>query len=345
MFNTARLKLTAWYLLIVTLISVAFSLTIYRFLSIEIERFARAQKFRIERQLGGETLPPPQFRMREALPVDLPPDPELISESKNRIIVTLIIINGVIVLSTGVLGYFLAGRTLLPIKNMVDEQNRFISDSSHELRTPLTALKSSLEVHLRDKNLSIADAKKLFSENLEEVNRLQKLSDGLLELAQFQKPQFRVHMIASNLKTIVDQATKRINPLAREKSIIVSNKIKDTKLKADTSKITDLLVILLDNAIKYSSPKQEVVISSKTSNHQLLISVKDSGIGIDQKDIPHIFDRFYRADQSRSRNKTNGFGLGLSIAQSIATAHNGQLVVSSELGKGSIFTVRLPLDA
>src|SRR3989344_3853916 len=129
MFKSARLTLTAWYLAIIMVISIAFSLMIYRVLLIEVIRFERAQRVRIERRM--------QF-FNSPIPVSL----ELIEEIKQRLIFRLFMVNiGIMVISGG-LGYFLAGRTLKPIKEMVDEQNRFISDASHELRTPLTSLKS-----------------------------------------------------------------------------------------------------------------------------------------------------------------------------------------------------------
>jgi len=152
MFHSARLKLTAWYLLIIMIISAMFSLVIYKVLSNEIERFERVQRFRIERRLEtGLRRFPNQIRIT---------NPELIEETKQRILLMLIAINLGILIISGGLGYLLAGRTLKPIKEMVDEQNRFISDASHELRTPLTSLKTAMEVTLRDKNLSLLSAKK-----------------------------------------------------------------------------------------------------------------------------------------------------------------------------------------
>jgi signal transduction histidine kinase len=181
MFQSARLQLTAWYLLIIMCISMAFSAVIYTFLSKEVERFARMQRVRIERQRGPfEFLPQsdPQIRII---------DPDLVSETKNRILLTLAGINGIIFLLSGGLGYILAGRTLQPIQTMVEEQHRFIQDASHELRTPLTALKSTFEVSLRDKKSTIADFKNVIHGGISDVNALQALSDALLQLAQAEK--------------------------------------------------------------------------------------------------------------------------------------------------------------
>jgi len=131
MFKSARIKLTAWYLLIIMFISISFSFVIYRGLMSEVHRFSRMQRSR--------------FFV----------DEDLITEIQRRAIFGLGTINTIIFITSGALGYFLAGKTLSPIQEMVEEQNRFISDASHEFRTPLTALKSSFEVNLRDKNLSL----------------------------------------------------------------------------------------------------------------------------------------------------------------------------------------------
>ncbi|TAL64214.1 MAG: hypothetical protein EPN88_11370, partial [Bacteroidetes bacterium] len=167
MFHSARLKLTAWYLLFIMFISLFFTVVIYRVLTGELERFARIQRFRMERHLYTDEYVP--------LPSNLPPiiELELIEETKKRLMVVLAGINGGILILFGVLGYFLAGRTLRPIQEMVDEQNQFISDASHELRTPLTSLKSSMEVYLRDRHPTMREAKSLMNEGIDEVNKLQ----------------------------------------------------------------------------------------------------------------------------------------------------------------------------
>ena len=145
MFKSARLKLTAWYLLIIMLISILFSIAIYSEINADLGRLEHYQELRKQRDL--QFAPP------------LPPNPELdrnvVAEARDRITLILFLVNFGILVVSGGSAYFLAGRTLKPIKDMVDEQNRFITDSSHELRTPLTSLRSEIEVNLRDKNLSV----------------------------------------------------------------------------------------------------------------------------------------------------------------------------------------------
>lgn len=332
MFNNARLKLTAWYLVIIMVISFVFSFIIYQLVSNEINRFAMSQRIRIERRINNNNdnyfLPPPPTI-----------DDELIEETKNRLLLNLLIVNLGIISISGALSFFLAGKTLKPIAKMVEEQNRFISDSSHELRTPITALKSSLEVSLRDPKFTIQESKKLIKDNLEEVNHLQNLSDGLIKLIQSPTSNQKIIKTKNSLVEIIDRVLIRTRPLALKKNITIINRTKKLDFDCDQSSVVDLLVILIDNAIKYSPKNQKIILRSEIKNNHLYLSVKDHGIGIDDKDIPHIFDRFYRADQSRSKVDVGGYGLGLSIAKKIIDQHHGHITVRSIPNKGAIFTV------
>lgn len=343
MFNHARLKLTFWYLLIIMLISISFSFVIYRFLTTEIDRVVRMEKLRQK----GVYFPAKKFLIQFDEPVPhqgiiiTPPDPEVLEEAKQRILLMLVVINIGILGLSGVAGYLLAGLTLKPIKNMVDEQNRFITDASHELRTPLTSLKSEIEVNLRDKKLTLVQAKKLLESNLEEVNNLQYLSDNLMTLAQSHKPN-GIKMEKVSLLKISEDAVKKVEKMAKKKNIQIDNKIEDTSLLGDRQSLTELLVIFLDNAVKYSEDGTVVELSSKKSGNSVSIEIKDRGVGIEKQDLPFLFDRFYRADKARSKD---GFGLGLSIAKEIVDKHNGTINVKSQISKGTTFIVKLPLKS
>ncbi len=336
MFHSARLKLTAWYLLIIMLVSISFSLVIYNMLHLEVQRFEMAQRFRIERRFIDRGAPPPPVSFR---------DTDLVKETEQRIALMLVVVNAGILVISGVFGYFLAGRTLKPIMEMVDEQNRFISDASHELRTPLTALKSSMEVHLRDKKLALSDAKNLIAGSIVEVDKLQVLSDSLLQLAQYQKSNHQTKFEKLDVAEAVNEAVKKITPLARKKDIVIAGDITKGEIEGNRYSLEELVVILLDNAIKYSPEKAKVTISAGRSDGNILISIRDKGPGIDKKDLPHIFDRFYRADSTRSKEKVSGYGLGLSIAKQIVEMHRGSISVESEAKKGTTFTVKLPVLA
>jgi signal transduction histidine kinase len=323
------------------IISISFSLVIYEVLTNELERFAQIQRTRIERRLNDFNSPPPELRQQfQAIPKF---DPELVKETKERLVLALIFINFGIIVISGVVGYFLAGKTLKPIQEMVDEQNRFISDASHELRTPLTSLKTAMEVSLRDKNFSVQNAKTLIIESIGEVNQLQALSEHLLQLAQYQKSNNHTIFKTVFLADLVEKSIAKVTPIAKKKQITIINKTRDAKLYGSKYGLIDLLVILLDNAVKYSNKKSFVEIASQKTAKSVSISIQDKGIGIHEKDIPHIFDRFYRADSARSKNQASGYGLGLSIAKKIIDVHNGFIYVKSKINKGTTFTVQLPL--
>lgn len=334
MFTRARFTLTAWYLLIIMFVSISFSIVIYTVLSHEVERFARSQKFRIERRLpDNQLLPAPSLLV----------DSDLVSETKHRLIYMLVVINSVIFIVSGGLGYILAGRTLQPIAEMLDEQHRFVSDSSHELRTPLTSLKSTMEVALRDKQLTLGTAKTVLRESVEDVNKLQSLSDELLQLAQYEKPNGQATMKLISLNTVITKAIQSVMPLAKQKEIQIKDMTKQIEIEGNKYGLNDLFVILLDNAIKYSPGKKSVAIRTRKTDGNVDISIEDEGIGIDEHDLLHIFDRFYRANTARSKTQASGYGLGLAIAKKIVDMHHGAISVKSKPHKGSIFTVTLPV--
>src|SRR4030043_698933 len=316
------------------LISIGFSVTVYKSLTFELERAARMPP----------SPPPPTGDIHHAPRIPPPPriDPAVVEEMKKRIMFGLFVINLLILGSAGGGGYFLAGRTLKPIKEMFDEQNRFITDASHELRTPLTALKTSTEVALRDFNFTPEEAKELLRDNLEEINNLQSLSDGLLRLAQFEKVDSGFHFSQISLNEAILKAQGEVKVLVKEKGIAIKVPDSDYTLEADRNSIVELIVVMLDNAIKYSPNNSEIAILSRKSDPFIVIDVKDQGIGVDSDDIPRIFDRFYRAVESRSKSMASGYGLGLSIAKKIVDAHNGSISVDSVDVKCASFAIIYP---
>ncbi len=330
MFKKARLKLTAWYLLIIMLISISFSVVIYHALSFEFNRILRMEKLREE---GILALPRRGIRT-------MTPSPEVVKEARNRLVGILGLVNLGILFFSGAAGYFLAGKTLKPIKEMVDEQTRFITDASHELRTPLTSLKTEIEVNLRDNKLNLNQAKKILESNLEEVNNLQYLSDHLIKLTQFKKGG-NINFEEVSLEEIISQAQKKVSVLAKKKNIIIKSKVSSQDIWGDKQSLVELFVILLDNSIKYSDKGKQVFISSEQDSKQVIVDIKDQGIGIGKQELPHLFDRFYRVDSSRNKGKISGYGLGLSIAKQIIDKHMGSIRVTSEVNKGTTFSIAL----
>jgi len=332
MFRSARIRLTGWYLLIIMLISLAFSAVIYKSVAFEFGRRLNVIERRLkleEREIRPPARPRPFFT-------------EDLEAAKKRVLFILFYANGVILIFSGVAGYFLAGKTLKPIEKAMEEQKRFTADASHEFRTPLTALKTVMEVALRDKNISLKEAKKAIKSNLEDVDGLQSLSNNLLSLANLQSNSKNFAFRDVDIAEVVKNAYRKILPLAKEKNIDLKIKVKKQTLSANKESLEEMMVIFLDNAIKYTSKKGKVTVRTRTDKKYLTLEIKDAGAGIAKKDIPYIFDRFYRVDQSRSKSKVSGFGLGLSLAKKIIGIHKGSVIVASTLDKGTTFTIRLP---
>lgn len=333
MFRSARVKLTVYYLLIIMFISGLFSFAIYRVVTSELEtRFSTIER-RIEFEQRGFGLPPAQ---RAFLAGHL-------EGAKRRVLAILLLANGVILVFSGVAGYFLAGKTLRPIEEALEEQKRFVADASHELRTPLTSLKTSIEVALRDKKMTTKEAKETLQSSLEEADNLGILASDLLDLTRYQKASTDLTFKQVDAGRLLEDVSKKVQPLAKDKDINLEVNSAKAILKADETSLNKVITILLDNAIKYTPKKGKVTATAKVDRRHFFLEVKDTGIGIRQSDIPHIFDRFYRVDQSRSKMEVPGFGLGLSMAKEIVDLHKGSIEVASAFGKGSTFTVKLPL--
>lgn len=326
MFITARKKLTLWYLLIIMVISSAFSMVIYRGINIELSRIAQRQSVRVERDFGIR--PTPQLNM------------EVLEESRVRVIRLLFFVNATILVVAGVGGYYLAGKTLEPIEEMLQTQKDFIANASHDLKTPITALRTNIEVVLRDNNLTEDDLKKQLSDNLADVIRLQNLTENLLSLSDKRTKQEKE--IAS-INQLLEQAIKEVSPLTVGKNIKIIRSLKnDYFVSADTLRLQRAIVAILDNAIKYSLESGAVKVETHKQARNVLITITDNGIGINEKDLKRVKERFYRADNSRS---SSGHGLGLPIAERIIHDQAGTLDISSKAGFGTTIRVSLPLSA
>ncbi len=333
MFKAAYLKLTFFYVLIAMTISVSFSVAIYKISSIEI----------------GKGLSPQNRILRDLLTDDFEHlRNQQITESNTRLKENLFYYNLAILILSSIGSYFLARRSLRPIEEAMEAQNRFTADASHELRTPLAAMKTEIEVALRDKKMGLLNSKKLLKSNLEEIGKLEKLSSALLKITRIQEEKKNFDEVA--LDEIVIEAFEKVERLANKKEIEFNNKLIHAKVLGDHQSLVELFVILLDNAIKYSPEKSKVnILMSKAgprpvalgaNKHHFIIRIKDNGVGIKASDIPYIFNRFYRADTSRSKEKIDGYGLGLAIAKQIVDLHGANISVLSKPGKGSEFIVK-----
>lgn len=334
MFNRAYAKLAGLYLLIIMAISLLFSVSIY-FVSVrELERGAGLQGQLVENALGPRR-PFEDSRLRALRQ-------ETLSEAKARVIGRLILVNAAIVIIAGGLSYYLAYRTLHPIEEAHESLERFTADASHELRTPITAMQTEIEVLLQDPKLSLKEAKKQLESNLEELAKLNHLSDGLLQLARLDATSITFTVVP--LHEVLIQAVNRVELLAKGSDTTIQlPKILDFSVRGDMSTLVEGFVTLLENAIKHSPAKSTVAITTHKSRHSITINVVDNGPGIKATEMPFIFERFYQADSSRSKNSGVGYGLGLAIAHNIFKAHHGTIQAKSSLGKGTTMVVTLPL--
>jgi two-component system sensor histidine kinase CiaH len=327
MFHSAAVKLTLWYLGIIMVLSISFSVAIYNLSRNELIQNNRRQNFYL-----NDRLPSPNFNSFNNL------RQQDVSEGLRNLKGSLLVFNLMVLLAGGAASYALARRTLEPIEEALESQKRFTGDASHELRTPLTVMQTENEVALRNSNLSKKEAVEHLKSNLEEVAKLKMLSDGLLKLASFDND--KALTTAVDMKAVASEALKRHKKIAEAKNIKITNSISSQSVMGDFESLVELTSILLDNAVKYSKEGTEVIIAGQSRNKVAHLSVADQGFGITKKDLPKIFDRFYQADMSRSGKA--GYGLGLSIAKRIAEVHNGSIEVSSAPSKGSTFTLLLP---
>ncbi len=260
-----------------------------------------------------------------------------------RMILLFVGLTGLLVVFVSSL--FMAGRALVPIKDSWERQKNFVADASHELRSPLAVIQTSVELVMDNKNETV-DSQIKWLENIQAENtRMTKLVNDLLTLARADSDQKLMEKKYFPLNNALNSAVTVMEPVAVKNGVHLTLKQNsDIEIYGDESKLKQLVVILIDNAIKYtpSGGSAEVVLK-KCDNHAELY-VSDTGEGIESEHIKKIFERFYRVDKARSR-ENGGTGLGLSIADWIVKEHKGSISVSSTPGNGTTFKVRLPLSS
>jgi len=227
------------------------------------------------------------------------------------------------------------------LKDAFQRINQFSIDVSHELKTPLTILKGETEVTLR-KDRENEDYRKLLKSHLEEVDRMTRIVDDLLLLSKADAEEIKLTIEDIALRDLVVDICMDMKIFADNKGIeLIVSELEDVRLKGDELKLRRMLWNVVQNGIKYTEKGGKVEISSYVNNGYVWIDVKDNGVGISEKDMKYIFDRFYRGDKSRRRE--SGSGLGLSISKWIAEAHRGVIEVKSRPLEGSLFSIKLPI--
>ena len=220
-------------------------------------------------------------------------------------------------------------------------QRQFTTDASHELRTPLTIMKGQIDVALQ-RQRDPEDYRRVLQAVNEEVDRLIRLAGSLLTLTRADAGQIPMTLETIDLGEVANGALEQVRSPATDKNVgLEIEPGPPESVRADENLLLQLVLNLLDNAIKYTPGGGQVILGWKLNENYVELQVRDTGIGIDQENIPYLFDRFYRVDKARSRTD-GGVGLGLAISRWIAEAHGGSIRVESALGKGSIFTLLLP---
>jgi signal transduction histidine kinase len=236
----------------------------------------------------------------------------------------------------GIGGWFLAGKALAPVSEAFRRQEAFVGDASHELRTPLAVIRANAEFLANDQpgNAEVRDI-------VHETDRLSALVDGLLALARGDRTELGTSHATVDLLAIVGAACNSLRPLAADRGVELHLTGEPVAVAGDADQLRQLIVILLDNALRYTPPGGRVDVGVEAAGGRALLTVRDTGIGIEPEALPKVFDRFYRADDARNRD-SGGVGLGLSIARELVAAHGGSIGAQSEPGRGSTFTVELP---
>lgn len=332
MFKAAQLKLTFFYSALFLLLFWLFSLGIYTWMEHSFgESYISQVK---QKQQDGQNTG--QFDDNKTAIVTIAGDVAL-SQLGN----ILLILNGGLLIIIPITSWFLAKRTLSPVQIMHEQQRQFVTDASHEMRTPLSIISGEIEVALNKKR-SAQDYKDTLVSTKEETDRLSRLVENLLFLAREDQGKVKTQMKQVDVIDVMSSILVSFKPKITEKQLRVDFKPPQENIPVlgEESLFYQLFANLIENAIKYTPKKGEIKISFIEKREKVMIQIKDTGIGIAERDKIKIFDRFYRVDSSRS--KTRGYGLGLAISKAIVVRYGGKLLVFSTVGKGSTFIVELP---
>ena len=320
-------RLALSYLAVIMTLSLAFSVIIYAITSAQLNRplppgeHAQQPPEIIERQFSH------RLEQRN-------------SETRGSVIISLVVLNGVMLLVGYWLSLLLARRTLEPIERSIEQQAQFVSDASHELRTPLAALLLVNEIALRKSTLTEKKARQVLGQNVAEIKKLTELSNSLLDLAKSEGVVTDPELV--NPATLIEEMVTRFTPAAQAKRVklVYDNQSPTGDVPLQANAVRQILAIFMDNAIKYAPPKNgEVTLRVHIKKNTLEFTVRDNGPGIAPGDQKHIFERFYRADAARTRTGVSGHGLGLAIAKSLADRCGYTIRIKSQPPNGAEFTL------
>ena len=253
----------------------------------------------------------------------------------------LAVLGGVALVFAAGIGYVLSGGAMKPVREAYEKQRQFAADASHELRTPLAVVLASADLLRSDPSITSPFLKQVIEDVRDEVKKMTKLVSDLLTVARTDGKANQMRLVRMDLVSAVQQTVRIMRPFAEKKDIVIDEELpKRVEIHADEQKIRQLILILVDNAVKYTPEHGRISVCVQEDRWSVKLSVSDTGIGIAPEHQERIFERFYRVDKARSR-RMGGNGLGLAIAREIVEAHGGSIAVESEPGKGTTFHIRL----
>jgi signal transduction histidine kinase/uncharacterized membrane protein YkoI len=266
------------------------------------------------------------------------------AEVLRQLVLGLSAVGGLSVIAIGFSSWWIAGRALRPAQVAWERQQQFIASASHELRTPLTLMRASSEVALRSLPPDDSDQRALLNDVIGEADHMRHLVDDLLTLSRLDAGQLTLDRQPISVPDLLHDIQRQVGRLAGAKQIELRLTEAEGSVYADAERVRQVLLILLDNALRYTPPGGVITLAAHQHDRQVRISVGDTGSGIGPEHVAHIFERFYRADPARGSG-TGNTGLGLSIAQALVQAHGGQIHVASTVGAGTLVTLELPASS
>ena len=317
-FARATLELAALFAVIVVLLVIASGVILYQSVSTDLHNVITSGREPTETEQGR------------------------VNQSVGRLRLQLIAVDGAIIVAVGAVGLWYARRTLRPIRDNVAAQRRFVSDASHELRTPLAIMKADIEVALRGGQAGAA-ARPVLESGLEEVDRMSVIVDELLTLSRIDAHQEELRFAVLDLAELARGAVAELQTVAQKGGVRLTwaAPAGAAQARGDTAHLERALRNVIRNAIEASPRDSTVRVSLERQGAAVQIVVRDEGVGIAPADLEHIFERFYRTEDSRARG-AGGSGLGLSIAQWTLRRHGGEIHTVSAPGEGTTMTISLP---
>ena len=260
-------------------------------------------------------------------------------QDMRTVLEVLLLVGGVSLLALAAIAALVVGRALVPIRRSLRRQRDFVADAAHELRTPLTILHSSVELGLASDQPD--EQGEALTQALVESRHLARLIDDLSLLARADSGALTLDMQPVELGQLVSETVNGVEMLAEDRGVRLQTAASGViRVLGDRGRLRQLLVIVLDNALKHTPPGGTIGVALSEVSGKARLQVRDTGLGIEAQDLPHLFDRLYRAKRDRG---TDGGGLGLAIARWIVEAHGGSIAATNAIPHGAVFTITLPL--